>query len=279
MSFKDKQMPMPYLSRLQGSIKPGQCIFLKGAVTGSTRFDVTLNAGPNVAGAARDDIGLCLSARIDEGKFVMNSFKNGEWGKEEKHKLSLKQGDDFDIRIRALEDAFEIWCNGKEVTKFDYRLALKKVNHIYLVGEMDLNRCAWEGRYYPVPFQTALPPGAVAPGKRLYIAAALDKKAEQFSISLKCVNDAIFHFNPRFKDKKVIRNTCRGGTWDDVEEKDGEFPFSKDKAFDVAIDCEPEQYRVYVDGEEFCTYAHRLPPASADNMVIEGDVEIQGIHW
>jgi hypothetical protein len=279
MSFKDKTLPMPYLSKLQGSIQPGQCIFMKGSVTGSTRFDVTLHTGPNVAGSARDDIALCLSARIDEGKFILNSYKNGEWGKEEKHKINLKQGEDFDIRIRAHEDAFEIWSQGKDVAKFDYRLPLVQVNHIYVVGEIELNRCAWEGRYYPVPFQTALPPGAIEPGHAIYIAGVTEKKVDQFSVSIKNGNDHIFHFNPRFKEKKVIRNSCRGGTWDDVEEKDGDFPFEKDRAFDMHIHCDDEQYKVFVNGEEFCTYRHRLPANTADNMVIEGDLDIQGIHW
>ncbi|VDK26829.1 unnamed protein product, partial [Anisakis simplex] len=43
------------------------------------------------------------------GKFwvVMNTFSNGEWGKEERKAIPYKKGEKFDLRIRAHDDRFQ----------------------------------------------------------------------------------------------------------------------------------------------------------------------------
>lgn len=278
--LKRSKLPMPYLSKLQGNVQPGQSIFIKGHLKGG-RFDITLHTGPNVAGANRDNIALVLSGRVDDNKFVLNTYKNGEWGKEERHKFNLKKDEDFDLRIRCHAEGFEVWSEGKDVATYEYRIPLIEVNHIYVVGEIDLYRCSWEGRYYPVPFQTAVPQGAIKPGALLYIAGVVDKKADRFEIDLKSANDFVLHINPRLKEKHIIRNSCRGGVWDDVDEREieGDFPFEKGHAFDMVVEVEPEHYKLYVDGKPIATYRHRLPLDSVDNLVIEGDIDIQGVHW
>ena len=57
-----------------------------------------------------------------------------------------------------------------------------------------------------------------------------------FQINLKnSSGDIVMHFNPRLKDKIVVRNSQRGGQWG-AEERAGDFPFAKNKVFDVLID-------------------------------------------
>lgn len=38
----------------------------------------------------------------------MNSFGNGEWGKEERKSLPFKKGAPFDIRIRAHDGGYQV---------------------------------------------------------------------------------------------------------------------------------------------------------------------------
>ncbi|VDN26071.1 unnamed protein product, partial [Cylicostephanus goldi] len=47
----------------------------------------------------------------------MNTFANGEWGKEERKSNPIKKGDSFDIRIRAHDDRFQ-----KKAKRFNVNL-------------------------------------------------------------------------------------------------------------------------------------------------------------
>ncbi len=53
-----------------------------------------------------------------------------------------------------------------------------------------------------------------------------------------------FHFNPRYKEKTVIRNTMPGFSWGREEKSQPEFPFLPGKHFDIIILVEKEEYKV-----------------------------------
>ena len=55
------------------------------------------------------DIQLHMSIRLDEKKIVLNSLQGGTWGKEDrKSNPYTKEGEPFDIRIRAHDKKFEV---------------------------------------------------------------------------------------------------------------------------------------------------------------------------
>ena len=58
------------------------------------------------------------------------------------------------------------------------------------------------------------------------------------------LGDILFHFNPRFKEKVIVRNACRNDVWGQ-EEREGHFPFEKNRGFDLTIINEP--YSIQVD--------------------------------
>ncbi len=74
----------------------------------SARFDLNLAAGTDMEGTERSDIVLHISCRLDEKKIVLNTFQKNEWGKEERFKCSFKAGQEFDIRVRAHPEYFEV---------------------------------------------------------------------------------------------------------------------------------------------------------------------------
>lgn len=275
---------MPYLSKLEGGqLNPGQTIFLKGKATGSTRFDINLHAGDRVTGADRSDIPLHVSCHPGEGKMILNTLKSNNWEKEQKEKFPVKQGENFDIRITAHEEKFTIFVNTKRICLFEYRQPVTTITHIYIMGECELTQCKWEGRYYPVPYEASLPDGVLRPGKKLNISGIVEKKSDHFAINLKAGADVALHFNPRFggliEKAIVVRNSYRGGVWDDVEERHGEMPFEKDHAFTVTFQTEADQFKIFVNDKEFAQFKHRVPPEGINKISIEGDVDLQSINW
>ncbi|KAK6038942.1 galactoside-binding lectin [Cooperia oncophora] len=96
-------------------------------------FRFTINLHSKSADFSGNDVPLHISVRFDEGKVVMNTFSNGEWGKEERKSLPIKKGDSFDIRIRAHDDRFQIVIDQKEFKDYEHRLPLttRSITHPY----------------------------------------------------------------------------------------------------------------------------------------------------
>jgi len=183
------------------------------------------------------------------------------------------------MRIRVHDQKFEIFAGGKEVGTFDYRQAISKIGYICIWGDIELHRVSWEGRYYSMPFKTALPDG-FGPGKILYVSGVVADKADKFAINFTTENgDVALHFNPRFGEKKVVRNTQTAGKWDSPEEREGAFPFQKGRTFDIIVQSQADGYYTFVDGQPFCDFKHRIPVNQVHSLSIEGDVELQGVHW
>jgi hypothetical protein len=56
----------------------------------------------------------------------------------------------------------------------------------------------------------------------------------------------VFHFNPRFSDKAVVRNgQTTTGEWGN-EEREGKFPFHKNTGFDLVVHNEPYSIQVHM---------------------------------
>lgn len=255
---------------LDGEYKPGQTIFIKGFVLGE-RFDVNVQAGTTDG----VDIGLHLSCRLKEGKFVANTLQGGQWGKEERHSINLKENQDFELRIRAHEDKFEVFSQGKELFSFDYRLPLIGLTHMFIDGAVELHRVSWEGRYYEMPFEV---PINLVPGKAVYVAGVIDQKANRFAVNLKADDDFALHLNPRFDEKVVVRNFTENGKWGN-EERDGKFTLQKNRTFDIIIGVTDGGYELFLDGVPYANYSHRIDLNRVNRLTIEGDVELQGVHW
>lgn len=66
----------------------------------------------------------------------------------------------------------------------------------------------------------------------------------RFHINLKKDADVAFHFNPRFDQNSIVRNTLVNGCWGAEERHANGFPFAPGKMFDIKILCESDCYKV-----------------------------------
>jgi len=70
-----------------------------------------------------------------------------------------------------------------------------------------------------------------------------------------------------------ITTVRRGST--PMANEDPNYPFKLDKEFSLVVFCEPDGFKVGINGHHFVSYSHRLRPLSrVDTLTIDGDVSI-----
>lgn len=148
-----------------------------------------------------------------------------------------------------------------------------------ILGDITLSGVHWGGRYFKLPFETGFPAGHLNAGDRILLYGMPTGK--KFEINLIGGNgDVLLHFNPRFKETAVIRNSSIGGTWGQ-EEREGGFPFKKDIAFDLVLVNEPYSIQIFIDNQRFGTFAHRTANPAFDykGIRIDGELELTGLEF
>lgn len=71
-------------------------------------------------------------------------------------------------------------------------------------------------------------------------------------------HDILLHFNPRFDERCVVRNSRLAGSWG-PEERHGKLVFKQGKKFNIMVTAQPDCFLVMVDDEEFCRFRYRFP--------------------
>ena len=72
----------------------------------------------------------------------------------------------------------------------------------------------------------------------------------RFELNLQCDGDddadIAMHFNPRFEEQVVVRNTRVGGDWqeEEREHESEDFPFEKKDTFEISINCRDDKFLV-----------------------------------
>lgn len=84
--------------------------------------------------------------------------------------------------------------------------------------------------------------------------------------------DIAMHFNVRLPQCYVVRNTRRHGKWGPEETTAFRlFPFKADCPFTIEIVVDEKEVLFAVDGEQYCSYAHRNPsPLDAEWVQVTG---------
>ena len=92
-------------------------------------------------------------------------------------------------------------------------------------------------------------------------------------------SDITFHFNPRFHEHYVVRNSRRNMVWGEEEWAPKRNPFVKGQRFSMMILVEMTGYKVAVNNVHFVEFRHRLPLELACLLNITGDVVVERITY
>ncbi|XP_055932742.1 galectin-4-like [Argiope bruennichi] len=128
--------------------------------------------------------------------------------------------------------------------------------------------------------------GGLYPGLTIYITGRPSLNPHKFTINLQKgaaqypPPDVAFHFDPRFFNRSVVRNTRSSGVWASEETYISHFPFQPGVSFDLVIRVEADRYSVSLNGQHFTDFRHRLRPLEIfDTLYIENDVSISAIRF
>ncbi|XP_071490621.1 galectin-8-like [Diadema antillarum] len=295
--------PVPFISSIHGGpMKPGMMIFINGFVpAGADRFHVNLQCGTSVQ--PRADIALHFNPRFGANVVVRNALKKGQWGAEERGQqyFPFAYNQNFEIIILCEAKQFKVAVNGQHFTEFNHRVVrLGRIDTLAIDGKVHLYSVRFQGgneaapaAYVapggsivnpPLPFTGPIPNG-MSPGRMIFVSGKVNPNPDRFHINLQCgvgsnprPNIAL-HFNPRFQAQAVVRNTLQNQKWGSEEKTAPYFPFAPNGFFEVIILCEPQGYKVAVNGQHFIEYNHRIPCAHVNTLLIEGAVTIHQIRF
>lgn len=126
----------------------------------------------------------------------------------------------------------------------------------------------------------------VVPGLMFQFTGQVLDNAKGFAINLKTPTDIAYHWNLRFTEGCVVRNTNLGGFWGPEERAapsgEHELPFipidlDGQQKFEILIMCEAGKFLTSVNGHHFNEYIHRLPLPEVKILEVVGDVQLNMI--
>lgn len=123
-----------------------------------------------------------------------------------------------------------------------------------------------------LPYVGAIP-GGMSDGKQIIIQGFVPFHEHMFTVNLmhgsnlNPQSDTALHFNIRFDENCVVRNTLQHGSWQS-EERTGGMPFQKNVPFEIIILCQHHHFKVAVNGSHFCEYRHRIPHHKVNTIAV-----------
>uniref|UniRef100_A0A8C5PL65 Galectin n=1 Tax=Leptobrachium leishanense TaxID=445787 RepID=A0A8C5PL65_9ANUR len=297
--------PVPFTTPLHHGLNDGTLLVISGTVNHSgERFALNLQCGPG----ANDDIAFHFNPRFDGGNVVCNTKERQNWGKEEnKHEMPFHRGQPFEIRILVSNHNYKVSVNRNHLLEFKHRVPIQRVNTLNISGCVSLANVDIQaqgagfppqqfpsaqtfnpGQFpgaptqfanYAIPYQTNIH-GGLFPSKTIVIRGTVSGNPKRFHINLKSSGGTAFHFNPRFDEKTIVRNSHLNNSWGKEERQlSGHgMCFAPGQSFVIEIICEHHAFKVKVNGNHVCDFNHRVQNLQQiDTIQIEGDVTLQHV--
>uniref|UniRef100_A0A182WFQ6 Galectin n=1 Tax=Anopheles minimus TaxID=112268 RepID=A0A182WFQ6_9DIPT len=132
-----------------------------------------------------------------------------------------------------------------------------------------------------IPF-LGLIPGGLSPGRMLRIKGIINSHGERCHIHIQAgaaVNprdDVPLHVSIRPNEHAIVRNSIQNQVVG-PEERYGGCPIRYGESFDLLILAEASLYKLAINGNHFCTFAHRLPLHNARYISVSGGGVIYSI--
>ncbi|GMT18788.1 hypothetical protein PFISCL1PPCAC_10085 [Pristionchus fissidentatus] len=115
-------------------------------------------------------------------------------------------------------------------------------------------------------------------GHRIRVVGSSPRDADRFHINLRADNEIAFHFNPRFSQNCVVRNSFQDGKWNfGMEERVGGMPLERQKMFTIDLIEMGGFIRMVVNGKNFAQYVERMDSKKIKRIEIDGDIEVHSV--
>ena len=258
------------------------------------------------------DIGLHFNPRFDSNIVVRNTRQKGVWGPEERKadEFPFAHGYPFELMFLIDQNDIKVAVNSNHFIAYKHRLPFTSMRVFNVEGDVAIQKVEYRqepavysnntiqqqigfanGSFTPVsnpPLPLRLPlPGGLRKGLMVYVSGKPNLNAHKFVIDFikrspqgSDANDIAFHFNPRFEERTVVRNTRQSGVWGNEERTSPQFPFQAGVNFDMIIRVEANRFLVALNGQHFAEYYHRiLPLQSVDLFHIDGNVSISSVRF
>lgn len=89
-------------------------------------------------------------------------------------------------------------------------------------------------------------------------------------------DDVVLHLSVRPSEKALVRNHFQNQNFG-VEERSGKCKIKANHKFEIMVMAEAEQFIIYVNGGEFCTFQHRMPLQQIRFISLSGDCYIDRV--